>query len=233
MLSSSHTPRASTSSAILQTSSRPGHHLAVALRSRIPHTPALALGNSLLCTCPLSLVHLCPGQYLPKPSRYDEYHVPNTAVPQPPPCICSSALALLPRGLVPVAFWPFVDIMHSRPCACRALQQVLAHLCPAGWFTGILSMWTVCTLGLVPAGSVCTLPVYLPTSLSLLVWHLSGLSKPVNLSSTQSAEVRSEPQPWGTLSGLPSSGTVLQHCFGVLFTILYFLSHNNLMTFYI
>ena len=62
-------------------------------------TPWHAWQFLTLCACPLSLVYLCPGSLFPTPSGMDSVY------PQrgPPPHVCSRTLALLPRGLTPVA----------------------------------------------------------------------------------------------------------------------------------
>lgn len=146
-------PRAGTPSATSQTWARSSDHFAVALLSRIQHTPGfepMATPNSV--HLPSRLVYLCPGQVFPKPSRQGHY-VP-TAVPQLPSSICSPISALLPRGLIPMVLHRLWGHHASQLfwCAC---PTALAHLCPRGLFPGIFPMYILCALDLVPACRWC------------------------------------------------------------------------------
>lgn len=105
--------------------------------------------------------YLCPGLFFPKPSRHGQRvctAVPQFHVSAHQPWLFS------PEGRFSWSSMPCVDIIHSRPCAHRALQlfwctcpTALAHLCPGGLSPGILPMWKLCALGLVPVGCVPTL----------------------------------------------------------------------------
>lgn len=189
MLYSSHTPRASTSLATSQTWSRPGDHLAVALLSRILHTPALALLTtpSLCALAPSALFTYALDSICQSSPGMDTTYPPQ----QCPSSLHASAhqhWLFFPEAWFP---WPsgrvwtscipgLVHAEHSNKSwlTCALLGGLLgSSQC------GQCALWAQC-LQVVSVRSQCTCPpaiVCLHPGGLFLVWHLSGLGKPVNL----------------------------------------------------
>lgn len=137
MVLSNHIPRAGIPSATSRTWSMPGDHFAVALLSTIPHAPGLGThGSSLtLCTCPLSLVCLCPGSLFPQALRHRQ--CVSTAGPNST-CLLmdlgSSAQRVDSCG-PPCPAWTSctAGLVHLG-CSVCTCPRALAHVYPRGLF---------------------------------------------------------------------------------------------------